>query len=243
MTVPPTALALVLMAAAIWLSRGPATRRREADGSGALASHPRIERRRPSLPLVAAVTITAGWLALTGLVIGLAGAALLGPAVFVAVTRLLDRQRRAPPEWELAWLPLIVELVAAGLRSGQPLEAALAGAAPSQLPWLGGRLRQVAGMLRLGADPAQAWAPLADEPRLVPLVTTGIRSATSGIRLAAQLGELAGELRAQAHAEAQSRAQRVGVWVIAPLGLCFLPAFVCLSIVAVIIGLAASLPV
>jgi Flp pilus assembly protein TadB len=154
----------------------------------------------------------------------------------------LDRRRgRGSPEWELRWLPLVLDLTAAGLRSGQPLATALATAIPPQLPWLGERLSQVAGMLRLGAEPSQAWQPVVTEPRLRPVAVIAIRSADSGIRLAATLAELSSELRASARARNQVRAQRVGVWVIAPLGLCFLPAFVCVGIVPVVIGIARSL--
>jgi pilus assembly protein TadC len=102
------------------------------------------------------------------------------------------------------------------------------------------RLRQVAGMLRLGAEPSQAWQALAAEPALKPLVATAIRSATSGIRMAANLSELANELRAEARAIRLARAQRAGVWVIVPLGLCFLPAFVCLGVVPIVIGIAST---
>ncbi|MDQ3055153.1 MAG: type II secretion system protein F, partial [Actinomycetota bacterium] len=34
------------------------------------------------------------------------------------------------------------------------------------------------------------------------------------------------------------RAQRAGVALMAPLGLCFLPAFVCLGVVPVVVGIA-----
>jgi pilus assembly protein TadC len=154
--------------------------------------------------------------------------------------RSTGHPRATPPAAELAWLPLLLDLIAAGLEAGLPLEAALAGAAPVRLPWLRERLGQVAGMLRLGADPPQAWRAVAAEATLKPLAATAIRSATSGIRLAAGLSELATELRAEARAIRLARAQRAGVWVIVPLGLCFLPAFACLGVVPIVIGVASS---
>jgi pilus assembly protein TadC len=142
---------------------------------------------------------------------------------------------------ELAWLPLVLDLVAAGLMAGQPLDIALDGAAPTRLPVLGEQLRQVAAMLRLGATAAQSWALIEVEPRLQPIAQAAIRSAASGTRLAASFTELAVQLRADAHATGRARAQRAGSWVVAPLGLCFLPAFVCLGIVPVVIAIAMSL--
>ena len=46
--------------------------------------------------------------------------------------------------------------------------------------------------------------------------------------------------RRRAHDDAHARAERAGVLVSGPLGLCFLPAFVCLGIVPVVIGLAGT---
>ena len=47
-------------------------------------------------------------------------------------------------------------------------------------------------------------------------------------------------MRADAASHGAARAQRAGVTVLAPLGACFLPAFVCLGIVPVVAGLATS---
>jgi hypothetical protein len=35
-----------------------------------------------------------------------------------------------------------------------------------------------------------------------------------------------------------ARAERVGVWTLLPLGLCFLPAFACIGVVPVVAGVA-----
>jgi pilus assembly protein TadC len=35
-----------------------------------------------------------------------------------------------------------------------------------------------------------------------------------------------------------ARAERVGVWTLLPLGCCFLPAFVCLGVLPVVLGVA-----
>jgi pilus assembly protein TadC len=52
---------------------------------------------------------------------------------------------------------------------------------------------------------------------------------------------LATEVRAGARERCEARAQRAGVLIAAPLGLCFLPAFLALGVVPVLIGLAAGL--
>jgi pilus assembly protein TadC len=82
-----------------------------------------------------------------------------------------------------------------------------------------------------------AWASLTDSA-LAPVASPARRSAESGVRLARGFELLAVELRDDARAAAMARAQRAGVWAVAPLGLCFLPAFACLGIIPVIVGIA-----
>ena len=52
------------------------------------------------------------------------------------------------------------------------------------------------------------------------------------------LRALAAESRASARAETEAAVRRAGVWVLAPLGACFLPAFVCLGVVPMVLGIA-----
>jgi len=104
---------------------------------------------------------------------------------------------------------------------------------------LGGELQRVAGLARLGADAGRAWqgVPAAMEP----LARALRRSEASGARAAPALQTLAVELRASARAATDAAVRRAGVHILAPLGLCFLPAFVCLGIVPLVIGLAGDL--
>jgi pilus assembly protein TadC len=96
----------------------------------------------------------------------------------------------------------------------------------------------VAGLLQLGADADSAWRELLDDPVLAPVARTAARSVRSGAKLADGLERLAVQLRADLIGERRSHAQRVGIWAMAPLGLCFLPAFICIGIVPVIAGIA-----
>ncbi len=63
-------------------------------------------------------------------------------------------------------------------------------------------------------------------------------SAATGAALAQVARAEAVRLRAELVDTAQTRAQRAAVLITAPLGLCFLPAFVVLGIAPVVIGLA-----
>jgi Flp pilus assembly protein TadB len=137
-------------------------------------------------------------------------------------------------------IALVLDLAAAALRSGHPVSVALARAAPAAEPSLAAALDRVARLANLGADAAQAWAELPAVGPLGEVRRAAIRSASSGVRMAASFERLAGEIRADRAAAAAARAQRAGVHAIGPLAACFLPAFVCLGIVPVVVGVARS---
>ncbi|MEU3015567.1 type II secretion system F family protein [Nocardia asteroides] len=137
------------------------------------------------------------------------------------------------------------DLLAACLRAGLPMAAAARAAAPTAPSILRAALCRAADLLALGADAATAWeraaadaAGTAGADEVEALARMARRSARSGASLAAAVGELATQRREAVEDAAVARAERAGVLIGGPLGLCFLPAFVCLGIVPVVIGLA-----
>ena len=105
------------------------------------------------------------------------------------------------------------------------------------------RARTAAAPLReLGADPATAWAPPAGDvdEQCRALLRLARRSAASGAALADSVAELAVESRHDAARAADAAAERAGVVIAGPLGICFLPAFICLGVVPVVAGLAGN---
>ncbi len=166
-----------------------------------------------------------------------AGWALLAVAVLTAPA-LPRRHHRAGPGGRST--ALVLDLTAAALRSGKPLADALALAAPAAEPAVAHLLGRVARLCALGADPAEAWSGL---PRDGPLAEAGqiaVRSAASGIRMAGGFERLAADIRARRAGAATARAHRAGVAALGPLAACFLPSFVCLGIVPVLVGVARS---
>ncbi|MBW0012288.1 type II secretion system F family protein [Mycobacterium sp.] len=137
-----------------------------------------------------------------------------------------------------------LDVLAVCLAAGMAVPSAAAAAAPSAPPKLAGVLRRAADLLALGADPAVAWSisrhkavGSIDAPTDA-LLRLARRSASSGATLARAVAELAEESRHDAAHSAAAAAERAGVLIAGPLGLCFLPAFVCLGIVPVVAGLA-----
>jgi len=77
-------------------------------------------------------------------------------------------------------------------------------------------------------------------PELGELAVAAIRTARAGTVFAAAATELAGRVRDDLAVEAEERAERAGVVLALPVGLCFLPAFLCLGVAPVVIGLVAT---
>jgi len=132
------------------------------------------------------------------------------------------------------------DVLAACLSSGMAVSTAAAATAPSAPPGLAALLRRAADMLALGADAATAWTSpgAALDGHGDALVRLARRSAESGTAMATGITELAAESRADATDAARAAAERAGVLIAAPLGACYLPAFLCLGIVPVVAGLA-----
>jgi len=216
-------------------------------------------RRGPASPVLACAVAGA---AVALLVAGTVGV-LLGLAVAVAGPRLVGRLEPAAFRAERARLaadlPLLLDLLSSCLAGGASLQEAahvVAAAVPGPA---GERLAAVHAQLAVGSPPAVAWATLtsvaAPDPRwragpvtgpdtvdpLGPAARALCRAAEGGAPVATAVARLAADARAQARAQGEQRARRVGVLVVAPLGLCFLPAFVLLGVVPAVVGLAGPL--
>lgn len=136
-----------------------------------------------------------------------------------------------------------LDVFAVCLSAGMAVPAAAAATADFAPAELGAVLRRAGDLLALGADPATAWqVPDGDaDEGCVALARLARRSASSGTALAAGVAELAEQSRQDAGHSAAATAERAGVLIAGPLGLCFLPAFVCLGIVPVVAGLAGQI--
>ncbi|HJC59488.1 MAG TPA: type II secretion system F family protein [Candidatus Dietzia intestinigallinarum] len=138
-------------------------------------------------------------------------------------------------------LAQLVDLLAAALTAGLPAPDALAAVADAvelPHPHLAPPLRTAAARLRLGATPAEAWQDVPGAASLAPIAAVLVRATDGGGSVRAALDHAAGRLRSDADAVATARAERASVLVAGPLGLCFLPAFVCLGVLPVVVGLA-----
>ena len=145
--------------------------------------------------------------------------------------------KRSRPRTDPLATASALDVFAVCLSGGMSVSAAADATAPSAPDRLAAVLRHAADLLALGADPDTAWPsqPGEDSDGLSRLAR---RSAASGSALAHGVAELAEQSRQNAGHAAAAAAERASVLIAGPLGLCFLPAFVCLGIVPVVAGLA-----
>ena len=229
-------LALGLLAAALLSWPSPAARRaarlRSVAGTPgtppAPASPARV--RRFLLPAAAGVAVA--------LLVGGPLGAVLGVLAAVVADRLAARARPAGAAEEAVGeeVPVTCDLLAVCLAAGLPVGGALAAVATALPGPTGDALAVVAGRMRLGAAPRAAWAGV--PPGLAGLGRVLVRAGESGAAAVPALRVLAADARQAARSDAEAAVRRAGVWVLAPLGACFLPAFVCLGIAPMVIGIA-----
>ena len=178
-------------------------------------------------------------------------AVLLAAAVLISPGPSAARRRaglgtRAPARAPAATKPdplavaASLDVLAVCLTAGMAVASAAAATAPTSPPALAALLRRAADVLALGADPATAWsaAPGEVDRHCEALLRLARRSASSGAALADSVAELAVSVRQETADAARAAAERASVLIAGPLGLCYLPAFVCLGIVPVVAGLA-----
>jgi Flp pilus assembly protein TadB len=185
--------------------------------------------------LVAGVLGGAGVAVVVG---GGAGAA-LGLAVAVgavAAVRWLARRDARPAPMDEADVALASDLLAAVVEAGLPVSAALAAVA-AQLPGpVGDALARAARLLSVGAAPASALAGLLADAASARLGRALLAALDGGASPVPLLDAAASAQRDRARSARVQRARGIGSKAALPVGLCFLPAFVLVAIVPVVVG-------
>lgn len=186
-----------------------------------------------------------GWLVLPGGATAVERVVALRPALAVrrrpTVRRWPRRRRARGGAADALAVAAQWDLLAACLRAGLPVVDALRAVAGGLPEAAAETLRRTGDLVALGAAAEEAWQPALDCPDTAALARAARRSARSGTALASAAVELAHQMRAELTDDAEARAQRAGVLITGPLGLCFLPGFLCLGVVPVVIGLAGQL--
>ncbi|MFF2843102.1 type II secretion system F family protein [Paenarthrobacter sp. NPDC057981] len=136
---------------------------------------------------------------------------------------------------------MMLELVASMLDAGAGIGRALDLLAGAASPPISQSLRPVVGALAIGADWETAWrTPAQHAPEVLRLKEALSFAALTGAPSASILYAQAARERRESFRAAEKRAAALGVKLVVPLGLCSLPAFICLGIVPVLIAMLPS---
>lgn len=161
-----------------------------------------------------------------------------GPAARWATAILPARSRRTRGEPELA-VPDVLDLIALALDAGASTVGALRAAAERLSGQAGSELRTVAAALEWGLPDDAAWA--AAPPHWEPAGRALRLAARAGVPPAGLLRHAAEDVRRERLHAVESATARLGVRLVLPLGLAFLPAFVLTTVVPVVLALASEL--
>ena len=139
-------------------------------------------------------------------------------------------------------LPRAADLTATCLEAGAAPADALVAVADAIGGPVGMRLRAVSLAVRAGADlPERSQIAGADEDPLAALLRAVARATVTGAPLADSVRDVAADQRERTRWQALERARRAGVQAVGPLAVCFLPAFVLVGVVPVVVGVARTL--
>lgn len=138
---------------------------------------------------------------------------------------------------------LYLDLTATMLRSGLSIERALVRLAELNVPGHAIILRDVVHRLHTGATWQQAWGPIPEE------LPSALQELRDSLGVLVQAGAPSAELltviadRQSRHSfrASEQAAAELEVNLVLPLGLCSLPAFICLGVIPVLISLIPAL--
>lgn len=219
------------MGAPVLSDRNQARLQAIAPASNSVVSGPRMGVRW----FLAVGTAVAGWFGIGGLIGLVVG---MGAAVGIVVTA---RRGESPPTAAPDSVPVVVELLAGCLDAGLTMPDSLDAASVAGDQVTSDACRATAAALRRGAPASEAWQIWMVDPWLQPVAQSTVRTTQSGASVADELRRVAARIRSRRHARLQQRVQQASIWVVVPLGLFFLPAFVLLSVVPIVVGLFSGL--
>jgi Flp pilus assembly protein TadB len=226
-----SALAALFAALAVILFIGPPVRSR------VIIPVPKRASREWTSPAVmwstTALAAVGAWIFFGG-VLGVASAAAVILLVPAALRRMMQQQ--SPQTALTRQVPTIADMLAAALASGVPVDVALKALARAIEQPAAAHLSRVTRARDLGASPQEAWS---DCPAALQVIGQAIeRSDVSGAGLHDVLQGIADDARRRHRMQVEIAARTAGVRSVAPLAACFLPAFLLVGVLPVVISLA-----
>ena len=133
-------------------------------------------------------------------------------------------------------VPVAADLLVAALEAGVPVPVALDHVGRAVGGVLGQALGEAARAQHVGADGSRATAALRERPETAPIGRAVARATSSGSSPARVLAAAADSERVRVRSTRVSRARTAGSLAALPVGLAFLPAFVLVAVVPIVVG-------
>lgn len=155
--------------------------------------------------------------------------------------RLRALPGRVHEDW-VPSVPLVLRLLDAALESGVSIPRALRAVGACCAGPCAEAFSAVCDELAAGASWDDAWTCARDEPRIAAIAAT-VRATlrepwNEGVAAGARIGATMEQLETTERMEIERAASRLSVRLLLPMGLCFLPAFLCIAVIPTIISFA-----
>ncbi len=234
--------AAVVAALAVWLVLAPPAQQLRRLAPSERFALPSFLTGRPGAPPLrqrSAVGVAAGLVLslVIGGPLGVLAGAVAGAGTTVAMGYLAPK---TDVDDLVRELPDALEFLAVCLEAGLPMSRAVETVADVSPEATAQVLRQVEAHLLLGRAGALAWDELRDHPAWGPAAADIARAERSGTSLIGVLRVHAQDARTQRHELASKKARTVGVKSVVPLMACFLPAFILVGVVPILLSLIRS---
>lgn len=149
------------------------------------------------------------------------------------------RVKRVRARAEVGEVPVevILDLLAASLRTGCPIPAAMTAVGSAIRGQHGAILERAAAHLSLGASWESAWTQVGYRNQLEQVAAALAPAWLNGAPVAGILQHAKRRIRQQNQARDRVAARQLGVRLIGPVAVCYLPAFIALGLIPVVLVL------
>ncbi|MDR0847918.1 MAG: type II secretion system F family protein [Propionibacteriaceae bacterium] len=154
-------------------------------------------------------------------------------AVWVVLGKMVSGRTQTARRRQEEALPEALDLIRLCLKAGSPLRSAVATTA-SGLPAARSALGKVLSGVAVGLSDSEAWASVASDPVWGDVSKDVSRAVGGGLSVERVLVHHAQTARRRVKTAQLTAAKAVGVKSVAPLGACYLPAFLLLGVVPVV---------
>lgn len=224
-----TILAAVFAGLAAWFAIRPPARLRQppVPRSGKVEPmSPMVMRSTTLIAAGAAFIVLGGWLG----VVAAVAIWLLAPTLWERITRRGDDARVV-----VKYVAPIADMLSAAVSAGVHVDVAVRTIADAIDEPAARAMRRVAHARSLGASAEEAWAGC--PAPLEPIAQAIVRTERSGAGLVDVLHGVADDARRAHRTQVEIAARTAGVRAVAPLAACFLPAFLLVGVVPVVVSL------